>query len=719
MAIEIIVTTAGRAALVNAVNTGTNAVTITQLGITDAVFVPDAAQVALPGEIKRIASVAGVVVADDQIHVTASDVTTDAYTMRGFALYLNDGTLFAIYGQPGAILNKTAESMMLLAVDIAFADIDAELIEFGDTNFVLPPATTEILGLVELATTAEAQAGADAQRALTPLTSKQSVLGWLLSQDGSGSGLDADLLDGLHANAFSLAGHTHDRTALTGFGTMAAQNANAVAIAGGTIDATPIGNIAPSTGKFTTITATAAGAGDVARFSAAGSQALHIYTDVNTIGLFNVAGAGVGRDGIRISDGSVAFDIAAAEVVRLEAGGLFPSAPNAKDLGWSGGGEWRNVRIGGTFSINNTADAARGLSLSVTGAAGTGVANISTTSSGYALGFGVDGVERARIGTNGHLGIGTNNPQLRLHVKSSAEIARYETATARGSGNGFVGIGDPSGRKGWWGYGGGNDVIYLMNDLNASLILGNGGQARLILDTSGHLTPNSHGSQILGWPTVAWKEGHFTDLVRVAGNNVWHSGNDGSGSGLDADLLDGQQGAYYLPAGSYTAADVLAKLNGVDGPGSGLDADLLDGQQGAYYLPAASYTAADVLGKLVGVDGAGSGLDADLLDGRHASEFVLGSSFAASFAQNGYQVLPNGLIIQWGRFSAFANQYTNASLPVTFPNQAFSAVVAGVAGGGADSQDNAPSITSLSTSQIQVFSADNSTTTMHFIAIGY
>ena len=29
------------------------------------------------------------------------------------------------------------------------------------------------------------------------------------------------------------------------------------------------------------------------------------------------------------------------------------------------------------------------------------------------------------------------------------------------------------------------------------------------------------------------------------GNKVWHAGNDGSGSGLDADLLDGQQGSYY------------------------------------------------------------------------------------------------------------------------------------------------------------------------------
>jgi len=36
---------------------------------------------------------------------------------------------------------------------------------------------------------------------------------------------------------------------------------------------------------------------------------------------------------------------------------------------------------------------------------------------------------------------------------------------------------------------------------------------------------------------------------------------------------------------NYNAADVLAKLVTVDGAGSGLDADLLDGQSGAYYTP--------------------------------------------------------------------------------------------------------------------------------------
>lgn len=36
----------------------------------------------------------------------------------------------------------------------------------------------------------------------------------------------------------------------------------------------------------------------------------------------------------------------------------------------------------------------------------------------------------------------------------------------------------------------------------------------------------------------------------TAWNKVWHEGNDGASSGLDADLLDGQHGSYYQPASS-------------------------------------------------------------------------------------------------------------------------------------------------------------------------
>lgn len=100
---------------------------------------------------------------------------------------------------------------------------------------------------------------------------------------------------------------------------------------------------------------------------------------------------------------------------------------------------------------------------------------------------------------------------------------------------------------------------------------------------------NSSTNRVFGWSNTNndWL-GHNEagSLVRF-----WHSGNDGPASGLDADLLDGQQGAYYLPAASYTAADVRTKLLTVDGAGSGIDSDLLDGLQSTAFVRSNANTA--------------------------------------------------------------------------------------------------------------------------------
>ena len=63
--------------------------------------------------------------------------------------------------------------------------------------------------------------------------------------------------------------------------------------------------------------------------------------------------------------------------------------------------------------------------------------------------------------------------------------------------------------------------------------------------------------------------------VRVNGNTVWHAGNDGSGSGLDADLLDG------LHAGNASGSIPLnnSTLN------TNLNADLLDGLHASAIQP--------------------------------------------------------------------------------------------------------------------------------------
>lgn len=231
------ITDAGFAKLVNPPNTGTNAVLITQIGLTSTAFVPSAGLTALPGEIKRVATFGGQAVGDDTVHVTIRDDSATSYTLRGFGLYLADGTLFASYGQADPIMEKSAASMLLLATDTRFSGIDTTQIQFGDAGFLYPPATTEVVGVVELATSTEAEDATDTQRVVTPrgmraYTDKRfgasaptalaktllsaantaaartalELKSAALKDTGHGNGLDADTLDGKHASEFALAG---------------------------------------------------------------------------------------------------------------------------------------------------------------------------------------------------------------------------------------------------------------------------------------------------------------------------------------------------------------------------------------------------------------------------------------------------------------------------------------------------------------------------------
>ncbi|NYS80102.1 hypothetical protein HZS80_20775, partial [Halomonas glaciei] len=161
MALKITVTDAGRAEIINAANTGTKPVEITHIAFTATAFAPSEQQTVLPGEIKRVASIAGEVVAPDTISVTAKDEGSDAYTVRGFGLITEFGTLFAVYGQAAPIIEKSSETTLLLTTDVVFADIAAASLTFGDVTFSNPPATETTKGVVEKATEAEAKAGSN------------------------------------------------------------------------------------------------------------------------------------------------------------------------------------------------------------------------------------------------------------------------------------------------------------------------------------------------------------------------------------------------------------------------------------------------------------------------------------------------------------------------------------------------------------------------------
>lgn len=166
--LSLMVTDAGRAALIDAGAGGTSAVRIVEAGVTATAFVNAPTLTALPGEIKRTAAVAGIAIDDTTIHLTIRDSSDDAYAVRGIGLYLEDGTLFATYSQSSRIMQKDAAVVFFLAADIRLMPGEAALVEFGDANFLNPPASEDVKGVAFLASIAEALAGAVADKIITP-----------------------------------------------------------------------------------------------------------------------------------------------------------------------------------------------------------------------------------------------------------------------------------------------------------------------------------------------------------------------------------------------------------------------------------------------------------------------------------------------------------------------------------------------------------------------
>ncbi len=86
--------------------------------------------------------------------------------------------------------------------------------------------------------------------------------------------------------------------------------------------------------------------------------------------------------------------------------------------------------------------------------------------------------------------------------------------------------------------------------------------------------PSSNGGKNLGANALRWGTVH-AQVVKIDGDTAWHAGNDGAGSGLDADILDGQQGSYYLDYNNFTNVPV--------GSG-GTDADTVDGLHASSFV---------------------------------------------------------------------------------------------------------------------------------------
>lgn len=172
---KLIITNAGKQALVNAQQTGTRQLTLAEIGVGNEAYTPTADQVDLVSEIKRLPIIQASATADHMIHVAYQDDSDDSYEVHEVGVFTADGVLFAVYSSDGVIIEKAANSSCFLTIDMAIDDLDVSDITFGEVEYATGAATTANAGFVELATQAEAETGTDAYKVITPATLKAVI----------------------------------------------------------------------------------------------------------------------------------------------------------------------------------------------------------------------------------------------------------------------------------------------------------------------------------------------------------------------------------------------------------------------------------------------------------------------------------------------------------------------------------------------------------------
>ncbi|MDL4863274.1 phage tail protein [Halomonas elongata] len=462
MALNLTVTDAGRAEIINASNTGTAQVTVTHVALGRAGYQPTPDQTTLQDEIKRVDTIAGDVVADDTISVTVKDEGADAYTVREVGLISDQGTLLAVAAQDAVIIEKTSDATLLLVSDLVLKDLDANSVTFGDVVFINPPATETVKGVVELADTGEATAGDDDQRAMTPVKVHQAFQQY-------GLGTRANLSD-LHTDL-------HIQFGRFGVGAMNKPFENAA----GAVWRQRWGDEAalqiallfyPDSHRGRLYSCTQKGG--------AWGAWEPIYSTA-----FQGAGSGLDADMVDGIQGSEILTNEGTQTIILK-------------------GEKEAVRI---LKSSQNPDATAGLLLTADNDGGQ-----------LDVAFELRGAPDATgIDESAH----NNSAHTRFVILGSGEtLIGYSQLEANG---------------------------YSIGSLPGGAMLAVNGP------------------------------------IAVQGHVVWHAGNMGPGSGLNADMLDGQHSGYYRNANNLNAGTVpLARLP--MGAGNGLDADKLDGLQGKQFL---------------------------------------------------------------------------------------------------------------------------------------
>jgi hypothetical protein len=157
VALDLLTTTAGRAAIVGALQTQQtiNVVDVqlsaTAQPVSEATTAIQAPVVTLPATGSIRATASGPV-----LHLVVTDDGSFAYDLHALGLRLAGNVLIMAYSQATPIARKAADSALTLSLDLSIDAATAATLVFGDTDFALPAATNVQPGIVRIASYQEA-----------------------------------------------------------------------------------------------------------------------------------------------------------------------------------------------------------------------------------------------------------------------------------------------------------------------------------------------------------------------------------------------------------------------------------------------------------------------------------------------------------------------------------------------------------------------------------
>ena len=460
-----------------------------------------------------------------------------------------------------------------------------------------------------------------------------SVLGspvWHAGNDGTGLGLDADLLDGSHASAFSLSGHNHDGAYVN---EGQADSVTSSMILNGTLAFADIGPNGCTSGQVmqwngSAWACAAAGTTDHGALTGLGDDD---HTQYFALGQ-NETVTGIPAFNGGTSGSSAPFSVDSNTLVTNLNADLLDGQHSAY--------------FSPTTHTHATLTAGSGLS---GGTYNGGAAATFAVVYGAAANTAVQGNQAATITAGNGLTGGVSADALGDGFSATLNV---------GGGNGITAGADSLALGPFtadWSQTGAFDLVLANASSELRILESVGGAYYGALDVGDLAADQTY--------------------VFGTGGTVWTSGNDGTTSTLDADLLDGHDTSYFSISGhNHDAAYVnegqassvsssmlqdgatLAEVLDDDGTGSTLDADLLDGHDTNYFsinghnhdsvyvnegqassISSSMLQDGATLAEILDDDGTSSTLDADLLDGHDTNYFSINghNHDTAYWMQNG------------------------------------------------------------------------------------